>query len=330
MNVTIKDVAKAAGVSKSTVSRVFSNSGNYSDDTRRKVLEAAERLNYKKNIIATAMKTKETKNIGLIIYKEQKPILSHPFYAPIIEAIVDSSQKRGYSIIIATDQDIEGSAAEPLLEKRVDGIIFASFVHSQIIKKCKDLGLPLVLLNCSLDLDVSFVKADNYVGAYEAVAYLINKNYRKIGFLSGPLENNNYYERYRGYLAALNDYNIPLRENLIRFGEATISEGTRLMDSILDTGEVPRAIFASCDMIAIGAIKSIKRAGLKIPQDVAVIGFEDIELNALIEPALTTVFVDKVKMGELAVDILLDEIDEKPIQKKENILPTKLIVRESS
>ena len=107
MNVTIKDVAKAAGVSKSTVSRVFSNSGNYSDDTRRKVLEAAERLNYKKNIIATAMKKKETKNIGLIIYKEQKPILSHPFYAPIIEAIVDSSQKRGYSIIIATDQDIE-------------------------------------------------------------------------------------------------------------------------------------------------------------------------------------------------------------------------------
>jgi len=330
MNVTIKDVAKAAGVSKSTVSRVFSNSGSYSDETRRKVLEAAERLNYKKNTIAMAMKTKETKNLGLIIYKKHKPILSHPFYAPIVEAVVESSRKRGYSIIIATDQDIKSSAAESLLEKRVDGIIFTSFVHPSIIKKCKEMGLPLVLLNCSLDLDVSFVKADNYMGAYEAVAYLVKKNYREIGFLCGPLQNLSYYERYCGYLAALNDFHIPFREDFIRFGESTISEGIRLMNSMLDSGDVPRAIFASCDMIAIGAIKSIKKAGLKIPQDVAVIGFEDIELNDLIEPALTTVFVDKVKMGQMAVDVLLDEISEKQGLKRENILPTKLIVRESS
>lgn len=330
MNVTIKDVAKAAGVSKSTVSRVFSNSGNYSDETKRKVLEAAERLNYRKNTIATAMKTKETKNLGLIIYKKHKPILSHPFYAPIVEAIVDSSRERGYSIIIATDQDIESSAAESLLEKRVDGIIFTSFIHEAIIKKCKEMGLPLVLLNCSMDLDVTFVKADDYMGAYEAVVYLIKKDYTEIGFLCGSLQNHSYYERYRGYLAALNDYNIPVREKFMRFGEATISEGTRLMNSMLESGDVPRAIFASCDMIAIGAIKAIKKAGLKIPDDVAVIGFEDIEHNVLIEPALSTVFVDKVKMGQMAVDVLLDQIGEKPKSRRENILPTKLILRESS
>lgn len=330
MNVTIKDVAKAAGVSKSTVSRIFSNSGNYSDEAKRKVMEAAERLNYRKNTIATAMKTKETKNLGLIIYKKHKPILSHPFYAPIVEAIVDSSKERGYSIIIATDQDIENSAAESLLEKRVDGIIFTGLVYEAIIKKCKEMGLPLVLLNCSIDLDVSFVKADNYMGAYEAVVYFIKKKYREIGFLCGPLQDQSYYERYRGYLAALNDYNIPVRENFMRFGESTISEGTRLMSNMLESGDVPRAIFASCDMIAIGAIKAIKKAGLKIPDDVAVIGFEDIEHNVLIEPALSTVFVDKVKMGQMAVDVLLDQIGEKPKSRRENILPTKLILRESS
>lgn len=330
MDVTIKDVAKAAGVSKSTASRVISNVGNYSDDAKRKVLEAAERLNYKKNTIATAMKTKKTKNLGLIIYKKHKPILSHPFYAPIVEAIVDSSKKRGYSIIIATDQDVESSAAEFLLEKRVDGIIFTSFVHNNIIKKCRKMGLPLVLLNCSMNLDVSFVKADNYIGAYEAVVHLIKKKHTEIGFLCGPLQNHSYYERYHGYLAALNDYNIPVRKSFMRFGESNFSEGTRLMNSMLDSGDFPRAIFASCDMIAIGAIKAIKKAGLQIPDDVAVIGFEDIEHDVLIEPALSTVFVDKVKMGQMAVDILLNEIVEKPNSRKENILPTKLIVRESS
>jgi len=330
MDVTIKDIAKAAGVSKSTVSRVISNAGNYSDEARRKVLEAAEKLNYRKNTIATAMKTKKTKTLGLIIYKEHKPILSHPFYAPIVEAIVDSSRKRGYSIIIATDQDVENSAADFLLEKRVDGIIFASFVNNTIIKKCRQIGLPLVLLNCSMDMDVSFVKADNYLGAYEAVAYLIKKKHREIGFLSGPLQNDCYYERYRGYLAALNDYNVPVRENLMRFGEPTFSEGARLMNSMLDSGHIPSAIFASCDMIAIGAIKAIKKAGLHIPNDVAIIGFEDIEYDVLIEPALSTVFVDKVKMGQMAVEVLLNEIVNKPNEKRENILPTKLIVRESS
>jgi DNA-binding LacI/PurR family transcriptional regulator len=239
--------------------------------------------------------------------------------------------KRGYSIIIATDQDIKASSAELLLEKRVDGIIFASFIDHNIILKYKNMGIPLVLLNNSVDLkDVSFVKVDNYSGAYKAVVHLISKNHKDIGFLCGPLQHRSYMERYQGYLAALKDHGIPVQEKFMRFGDSTLYEGTRLMNSILNSGDIPTAIFASNDMMAIGAIKAIKKAGLKIPDDVAIVGFDDIEHDVLIEPALSTVFVDKNKMGEMAVDLLLNEIVRNPYFKKENILPTKLILREST
>ncbi len=331
MKVTIKDVAKLAGVSKSTVSRVLTNSDNCSERARQKVLEAAEKLNYKPNALARAMITKKTGNIGLIIYQKHKPILSHPFYAPIVEAIVDTSRKKGYSLFIASDQDINASSAELLLEKRVDGIIFASFIDPSIVLKYKNLGVPLVLLNNSVDIEgISYVTCDNYLGAYKAVNYLVQKGHTYIGFLCGPLQHRSYTERYKGYVAALEDNGIKVQEDLIRIGESTLSDGNRLMNQLLHSTRIPTAVFASNDMMAIGAIKAIKKKNLNIPRDIGVIGFDDIEFGILIEPALSTVHVDKTKMGELAVELLIDEINKNTSTSKKNIIPTEVIIRESS
>jgi DNA-binding LacI/PurR family transcriptional regulator len=331
MSVTIKDIAKIVGVSKSTVSRVLANSDKCSEETRQRVLEAMEKLNYKPNALARAMVTKKTGNIGLIIYQKHKPILSHPFYAPVVEAIVDTSMKRGYSLFIATDQDINASSAELLLEKRVDGIIFASFIDPSIILKYKNQGVPLVLLNNSVDIEgISYVTCDNYSGAYNAVNYLVQKGHKNIGFLCGPLQHRSYTERYKGYIAALKDNDIKVQDNLVRIGESTLSEGNRLMGQLLHNRRVPTAVFASNDMMAIGAIKAIKKEKLEIPNDIAVIGFDNIDFGNLIEPSLSTVHVNKVLMGELAVELLINEINKCTSGEKENILPTELVLREST
>ncbi len=330
LNATIKDIAKVAGVSKSTVSRVLTNSGRFSEESKKKVLEAAEKLKYTKNALARAMKTKETKNLGLIVYQKHKPILSHPFYAPVIEAIVENSMKLGYSIIIATDQDIKGSSAELLLEKRVDGIIFASFIDPSIIIKYKNQRMPLVLVNNSVDFPgVSYVKFNNFMGAYEAVTHLISKKHTDIGFISGPLTHRSYKERYYGYLSALKDNGIKV-EKKVRVGNSTLSEGNRLMTQLLNSPQAPTAVFASNDMMAIGAIKAIKSNKLAIPEDIAIIGFDNIEHGKLIDPSLSTIDADKEEMGKKAVELLIKEINKDQGFQRENILPTKLIVRETT
>ena len=331
MDVTIKDIAKAAGVSKSTVSRVLNNSGRFSEKSKKKVLEAAEKLNYKRNALARAMITKETKNIGLIVYQKHKPILSHPFYAPVIEAIVDTSMKLGYSIIIATDQDVKGSSAELLLEKRVDGIIFASFIDPSIVIKYKNQDVPLVLVNNSVDFQgVSYVKFDNFTGANEAVNYLTSKGHTRIGLLSGPLEHRSYKERYGGYLSALKQNPISVEENYICIGDSTFSDGYELMNQLLNVDPKPTAVFASNDMMAIGAIKSIKNNNLKVPEDIAVIGFDNIEYGKFTEPRLSTIDADKEKMGKKAVELLLKEIKKDKDFKRKNVLSTGLVIREST
>ncbi|NLU10649.1 MAG: LacI family transcriptional regulator [Tepidanaerobacter acetatoxydans] len=331
MEVTIKDIAKVAGVSKSTVSRVLSNSGKFSEESKQKVLEAAKKLNYTKNAVARAMITKETKNIGLIVYQKHKPILSHPFYAPVIESIVDNSMKLGYSIIIATDQDIKGSSAELLLEKRVDGIIFASFIDPSIVLKYKEQNIPLVLVNNSVDFKgVSYIKFDNFKGAFEAVSYLISKKHKNIGLLSGPLEHQSYKERLRGYMSALKENGLIAKEKNIRVGNSTLSEGFRLMKELLNESILPTAVFASNDMMAIGAIKAIKSFNLRVPEDIAVIGFDNIDYGRLIEPSLSTIDADKDRMGKKAVELLIKEINKYHSFRRENILPTKLVIRKST
>lgn len=331
MDTTIHDIARLAGVSKSTVSRALSDSGLVSEKTRQKVLKSAELLNYKPNAIARAMVTKKTGNIGFVIYQKHKPVISHPFYSHILESIVDETNLIGYNLFISSDQDIRISSGEILMQKKVDGVILASRVDKKIVVNFRKQGIPVVLINNIVDLDDVFcIVNDDFNGAMEAVEHLIGKGHRKIGILCGPLEHISYSQRYNGYINALKKYEINLDYQLIKITDSTLQHGYDAMEAILAVGNIPTAVFCTNDMMAIGAMKAIKHAGYKIPEDIAVAGFDDIEFSSLVEPALTTVFSDKAAIGKTAVEKLKRMIDNQPVEQFIVKQKTKLVIREST
>jgi DNA-binding LacI/PurR family transcriptional regulator len=331
MDTTIHDIAKLAGVSKSTVSRALSDSGLVSEKTRQKVLKSAELLNYKPNAIARAMVTKKTGNIGFVIYQKHKPVISHPFYSHILESIVDETNSIGYNLFISSDQDIRISSGEILMQKKVDGVILASRVDKKIVVNFRKQGIPVVVINNIVDLDDVFcIVNDDFNGAMEAVEYLIGKGHRKIGILCGPLEHISYSQRYNGYINALKKYEINLDYQLIKITDSTLQHGYDAMEAILAVGNIPTAVFCTNDMMAIGAMKAIKHAGYRIPEDIAVAGFDDIEFSSLVEPALTTVFSDKTAIGKTAVEKLKRMIDNQPVDEFIVKQETKLVIREST
>lgn len=331
MSATIKDVAKLAGVSKTTVSRVIMNSPNIKESTRQKVSDAIGVLDYRPNAIARAMITKKTGNIGFIINKQHKPVLAHPFYAPILEAIVETTAIKGYSIFISSDYDITSKNGDIFIQKKVDGIILASSISEKIINAFKKNNIPVVLINNETrDEDVVCIINDDYNGAYKAVEYLVKKGYRNIGILCGPMEHISYRKRLQGYTDVMNDYKIDTKsENIIISYHSTLIAGYEGMKKML-VREYPRAVFCSNDMMAIGAIKAIKEANIRIPEDIAIIGFDNNDYCNIVEPGITTINVDKEKIGRLAVENLINMINGKGFNERIITVDTSLIIRESS
>ena len=332
MGVTIHDVAKLAGISKSTVSRALSNSKLISEETRESVIKAAKLLNYRPNAIARAMVTKKTGNIGFIIYQKHKPIISQPFYSHILETVVDETNLIGYNIFISSDQDVKVSSGEILMEKKVDGVILASRVDKNIILNFRTQNIPVVLINNIVEMDDIFcIVNDDFNGAFDAVEYLIGKGHRNIGILCGPFEHVSYSQRYNGYMSALKKYDIKPDYHVVQFTDSTFQHGYDAMEKILTIKKsIPTAVFCTNDMMAIGAMKAIKQAGLRIPEDIALIGYDDIEISSLIEPALSSVWTDKTAIGKIAVENLVKMINGELLSERIIKQKTKLVIRQST
>lgn len=332
MSATIKDIAKLSGVSKSTVSRVLSNSGIFSREAKEKVEQSAKALNYQPNSLARAMITRKTGNLGFVIYHKHKPVLSHPFYSPILSSVVETAAIYNYGMLIFTDRDIQ-NAYKSIREKRLDGVILASRIDKDVLLQFQLQNIPVVLVNHSADVEnMTFIKNDDYGGAYDAMQFLLSKGYTRIGIICGPREHRSFKLRYDAYCAALRSRGITYDETLVQEGESNLSGGKEGIIALMKLPNMPKAIFASNDMMAIGAIKELKARGFSVPRDVAVIGFDDIEFSALYEPALTTVRVNKEQIGELAVRQLIRQIQGKQKERKqveEIVLPASLIIRDS-
>lgn len=330
MSVTIRDVAKYTGLSTSTVSRAISNSSLISEVTRHKVNKAVAILNYKPNAVARSMITKKTGNIGFIIYRKHNPVLSNPFYGPILESIVDTTNELGYNLFLSTDRDINLSG-EIMIQKKVDGIILANRVEQEVIMNFKRYNIPVVLVNNVVEIDdLVCISDDNFTGAYEAIEYLINKEYHPIALLYGPLEYISHIQRFNGYVHALKKNNIKVDYNYIHSIDSTFEASFEAMQNILLTKYIPRAVFCTNDIMAVGAIKAIQKAGLSVPGNIAVLGFDGIVYGTWVEPSLTTVWTDKVTMGRLAVENLIKVINNSPIEDRIIIQKTKLVIREST
>lgn len=329
MSATIKDVARLAGVSKSTVSRVLSDSGKYSQEAKEKVLRAAKELNYTSNAIARAMVTKQTGNIGFLIHHKHEAVLSHPFYSPLLSAVVETATIYNHGILVFTDRDVQ-KCINNFQEQRVDGVILASHITRDTLEHLNSANIPVVLVNHSVDdQNTSYVMNDDYGGAYEAVYYLLKQGHRRIGLICDPDE----HQRFKAYKEALKNYGIAFDESLIFLTDSKVEQGKQGVRYFLKQRRLPSAIFATNDMTAIEVIKELKANGYRVPNDVGVVGFDDIEFASLYEPALTTVKVDKALIGELAVRQLLRQINRVPNEDNtiEDItLPASLVVREST
>ncbi|MCR2043703.1 LacI family transcriptional regulator [Anaerosalibacter massiliensis] len=332
MSITIKDIAAIAGVSTATVSKVLNGKDkDISQATREKVLKITKEYNYVPNNVARSLVTKRTKTIGLII-----PDITNPFFPEIARGAEDKAQEKGYSIIFCnTDDDIEkeNKNINMLVEKMVDGIVLAASAKEELnIERSRYNSIPLVLVDRDSNLEGinGKVFVNNISGAYQAVSYLLENNYKNILFLSGPLSTIPSKDRLKGYKKALKEKRIDYNDELVIEGEYKYSWGYEIGKKVLDSKIKFDSVFCGNDLIAFGVMKSFKDRGLNIPKDIGIVGYDDIYMSRLVEPTLTTVKQPNYQMGYRAVEILINIIEGKEKIDKDIVLETKLIIRKST
>jgi LacI family transcriptional regulator len=330
---TIYDVAERAGVSAMTVSRVINGKRDVKPSTKEKVLKAIEELGYVPNSFARSFVLQKTSSIGLIISD-----ITNPFFTTLARGVEDTAMKNQFNVILCnTDEDPEKEQIylEVLLRKRIDGIILASASGKRgPLKNILMRDLPLVLIDRRIEhLDsVDVVRGDNVLGAYLLTKHLTSLGHRRIGIIVGNRHISTATERVEGYKRALTESGIPVEEGLIRFGRYSKEDGYRLAKDLLTMDNPPTAIFGGNNFIAIGAIRAIRDLGLKVPEDVGLVSFDDIESLSEVYPFFTVVTQPAYSMGVIATELLIRRIEgrDKVKEKREVVLQPELIIRESA
>lgn len=313
MTIKIKDIAKALDISPSTVSLVLNNKPGVGPETREKVMNYIAENGYS---VSTSKKyAMNNQNIGFIVYKKHGKVVSDtPFFSQVIEGIESESRKNGYNLTITYIDKTEetGQLLKYLSQNPPEGIILlATEMEKQNLAEFESIPVPIVLLdNCFDGLHLDMISIDNEEGAYEATQYLIEMGHKNIGYLHSSVLINNFTRRQSGFLDALRDNGLTVDPKNIFNVDSTIDGCYVDMRRQLEAGaKLPTALFADNDIIALGAIKALKEFKIRIPEDVSVIGFDDMPFCDLSDPALSTVKVFKQSMGKLAVDRLVEKID---------------------
>lgn len=326
--VTIKEIANLAEVSTATVSKIINGKDRYiSEATRQRVLEIVEREGYIPNGVAKSLKMKKTKTIGIII-----PDVMNLFFSELARGIEDAAEKKGYTVILCNSDNKEKKAKkymEMLQEKMVDGIILTASEKSDYTS-INPGNIPTVLLDRDVKVDkkVGRIFVDNKDGAYSATNYLIKKGCKNIAIISSDTKNKPSAERIKGYENALLDNNLSIDEDKMYLDSYTIESGYNGVKEIIKNTEVD-GIFCGNDLIAIGVIKALKEVNIRVPQDIKVVGFDDIQISQYIDPPLTTIKQPIYKMGSEAVNMLIGIIKIKDVEKTK-VLKTELIKRGSA
>ncbi len=329
---SIKDIAKKANVSVSTVSRVLNNSKYVSEELKERVLAIVKETGFKPNLVAKGLVNKKTNLIGILI-----PRISNNFFAKLIEGTEEVAQTYGYNILLSTsynDLQREIEYLNIFEDRQLDGILFSvtefTEEHRAFFERTT---LPTVFIGQKLEQQEKYpyVTIDNVKASYEATKYLINQNHTKIAILAGP-ESDTATGTYRlqGYKDALEEVGItanPLWQSM-RFH--TIEDGYIATSKIMSQVDKPTAIFACSDQQALGAINYLHEYGYRVPEDISVMGFDDVDLASIFRPKLTTVKQNPVDIGATAMRLLIDQMKNIEIQSKENFIPYRLVVREST
>ncbi|NEW09514.1 LacI family transcriptional regulator [Paenibacillus sp. SYP-B3998] len=310
MNPTIKDVARRANVSIATVSRILNNLPGYSEETRKKVLQVINETGYQPNAIARGLINKRTRTIGVLF-----PTVSSMFSSEILDGIEQFAHNHDYSVIVCnTDADGKRTLKylQVLGEKQVDGIIFSSGnLKDEYYQTIKSMAIPLVLVSTiSQRFSVPYVKVDDRLASYQATEYLIKKGHKQIGMISGTKEDLIAgVPRVEGFLQALNDYGIPHRSECLVYGGFDFNSGCKVVKELLRNAPDTTAVFAASDEMAAATISVASKQGIRVPEQLSVIGYDNLKLAQMTVPPLTTVEQPLFEMGRIAAEQLLTMIE---------------------
>ncbi|MFC4769969.1 LacI family DNA-binding transcriptional regulator [Effusibacillus consociatus] len=323
---TIKDVARAAGVSTATVSRVLTDKGPYTPETQRKVKEAIEKLNYQPNGLGRYLRKQETRTVIAVF-----PDITNPFFSQIIRGMEDEASAHGYTVILGnTDNRSErqNNYLKLLEERRADGIIL-TLARSSVeeIDSIRKIGPVVLACEHFKEGEFSSVAIDNVAAAYEAVSHLIRLGHTHIAHIEGPSDIILSRDRLLGYRRALRENGI--KEEWVLQGDFSLESGRSLMGKLLQEKRRPTALFAANDKMAIGAILEAKAHGVKVPKELAVVGFDDIEMAQIVDPPLTTIAQPKYQIGAEAMRKLIAMLQGQPDPVLHTILPYTLEIRQS-
>lgn len=310
MSVTIKDVAEKAGVSIASVSRVINDSKPVSPETKAKILKVIEETGYKPNAMARGLKKNKSDLIGLIT-----PDMENGTFAELVKGIESVTEKNSMNLIVSNSKgEIERELKELHIfkEQQLDGIIFSGVKFTKKHKEYFDrYKVPTVVVSQKFPgSGLPYVDINNFKAAYEAVKYLIKNAHSKIALIHGPLYDESAgKERYNGYFEALKEAGIEINKAYIKVGNFTIQSGYQAMEEILEENEtLPTAVFAASDRMAIGVLDCCFDNGISVPEEISIMGFDDIELATVVRPKLTTVNVDHSEIGKKAVELLIEKI----------------------
>lgn len=335
MAVTIKDVAKKAGVSPSTVSRVLSNHPRISKETATKVKNIMTELGYHSNIMARSLVSNKTYTLGMVLPRPAEELFQNHFFAESIRGITTQAARNGYDVLMtagANDSDEMEAITRLVLGRRVDGIILLqSRKHDPIVAFLKENDFPFVLIGrYEDDPDVLCVDNDNIQAAFDATSHLIAQGHTRIGFVSGPPSLTVSQDRLEGYRQALANHQLLMKPEWIVEGEFLQESGYRAMSFFMSLPERPTALVVIDDVISFGVMRGLTELGYSVPEDLSIIGFNNISLTELSTPPLSSIDIGIYQLGYMASQCLIKRIQGERQSQARTIVPHRLMIRESS
>lgn len=327
---TMKDVAQLAGVSTATVSRALMNPEKVSPSTRKRVEDAVMESGYSPNSLARNLRRNESKTIVTIV-----PDICDPYFSEIIRGIEDAAVEHGYLVLLGDSghqKKRENSFVNLVFTKQADGMLLLGTDLPFDVSKSEQKNFPPMVMACEYapELELPTVHIDNLTSAFEVVNYLTQMGHKKVAEISGPESAALCHFRHQGYMQALRRAGITMNPTYRVHGDFSFESGAKVMKQLLGLPDRPTAIFCHNDMMAIGAIQEIKRQGLRVPQDISVVGFDDIHFAQYCDPPLTTVSQPKYEIGRQAMLMMLEVLRGHDVRAGSRLLEAQLVIRESA
>ena len=323
---TIYDVSRLSGVSIATVSRTFSDPSRVRESTRRRVYAAASALNYQPSEIARAMARQQTDKLAFILCKKGATLLDE-FYAGICEGVMRGANSMEYQLLVSTAEDWQRTPRS----KQIEGAILAGDAQPGLIAELQQQNVHVVLVNhIAPGFDLPCIVADEQGGVQQALEHLISRGHRNIAMLAGRFSSYITSERYNAFLSSAKQLGLSLEETSVTMCDRDIESATQAALGLLDRPDRPPAVFAFNDVLAAGVMKAARRLGLRLPDDLAVVGFDDSSICTLLEPELTSVHVDCRRMGELCMERMTALLGGETDVPRRTVVPTSLRTRAST